>query len=308
MTEADPSAPSNTSSEHPTASLTADLAAGLSADDIVSGVYEGGFKTWECAADLARFVLGHLDAACSDGLWAVRGRDVHVIEVRLSFPYGITSSRLLTQPQLGAGTALPSSSLLAHFLAVEPTLLASNVHFTIADYNPPVLHLATLPNLFLTALSARSLLLPESDSSALDIEPSPSLVSALRSELRKRNVSIDLVCGAWGTDFVEMICRTSRIEPDPLVKPLVLILASETIYAPSSLYSFARTVVELLRKKKNEGSEALAFVIAKRVYFGVGGGVLEFERVLADFGGRIVEVWGSEGGGVGRCIVEVLVD
>lgn len=76
----------------------ADLAAGLSADDIVAGVYEGGFKTWECAADLARYVLeGSCRAqntAGGGGLGSgdgseladldIDGRAVHVIEVSLS--------------------------------------------------------------------------------------------------------------------------------------------------------------------------------------------------------------------------------
>ena len=31
-------------------------AAGLSMDDIKPNVYEGGFKTWECSVDLARYL------------------------------------------------------------------------------------------------------------------------------------------------------------------------------------------------------------------------------------------------------------
>jgi protein-histidine N-methyltransferase len=173
-----------------------------------------------------------------------------------------------------------------------------------------VLHLSTLPNLFLTALSALSLLLPESQGAALDIEPSPSLISALRSELRKRNVSVDLVSGAWGKDFVDTIRRIENVQVSSnsgMGKPLVLILASETIYAPASLHSFAETLVQLIRMAKSQGAEARAFVAAKRVYFGVGGGVLEFERVLVEYGGKIVEVWSSEGG-VGRCTIEVMLD
>lgn len=31
-------------------------ATGLSTDDIKPNVYEGGFKTWECAVDLAKYL------------------------------------------------------------------------------------------------------------------------------------------------------------------------------------------------------------------------------------------------------------
>jgi protein-histidine N-methyltransferase len=172
-----------------------------------------------------------------------------------------------------------------------------------------VLHLSTLPNLFLTALSALALLLPESEGAALDMEPSPSLISALRYELRMRNVSVDLISGAWGKDFVDTVRRIENVQVSSdtrMGRPLVLILASETIYAPASLHSFAETLVQLIHMANSQGAEARAFVAAKRVYFGVGGGVLEFESMLVELGGRIVEVWGSEGG-VGRCIIEVML-
>lgn len=52
------------------------LAVGLSNYDIEPNVYEGGFKTWECAVDLAGFLSGRL----SDE-WELDGREVHVVEV-----------------------------------------------------------------------------------------------------------------------------------------------------------------------------------------------------------------------------------
>lgn len=54
------------------------LTAGLSTDDITPSVYEGGFKTWECAVDLARLLLSEyweVESASGEGL--------HVIEVRV---------------------------------------------------------------------------------------------------------------------------------------------------------------------------------------------------------------------------------
>lgn len=44
-----------------------ELIAGLEQGDIKPNFYEGGFKTWECALDLAKCVLG--DGSGSDGEW-----------------------------------------------------------------------------------------------------------------------------------------------------------------------------------------------------------------------------------------------
>ena len=55
------------------------LAMGLSADDITPRIYEGGFKTWECSVDLARYLAGRADIIDS-----VRCQKLHVIEVRVT--------------------------------------------------------------------------------------------------------------------------------------------------------------------------------------------------------------------------------
>ena len=49
---------------------------GLSTDDIITSVYEGGFKTWECSEDLASYIFSVVDATyrCSP-------REHHIIEV-----------------------------------------------------------------------------------------------------------------------------------------------------------------------------------------------------------------------------------
>ena len=92
---------------------------------------------------------------------------------------------------------------------------------------------------------------------------------------------------------------------------LTLILASETIYSPSSIRDFTQTVLALLKaNSKTPTDRAVALVAAKRVYFGVGGGVDEFLAILAEMGGCARCVWDSSealggGHGVGRCILEV---
>jgi protein-histidine N-methyltransferase len=53
-----------------------ELISGLEKGDIKPNFYEGGFKTWECALDLARLVLSE-DLSHQDA-------DQHIIEVRSS--------------------------------------------------------------------------------------------------------------------------------------------------------------------------------------------------------------------------------
>lgn len=84
-----------------------------------------------------------------------------------------------------------------------------------------------------------------------------------------------------------------------------LILASETIYSPASITAFTNTLIHILSTVESRGSEACALVAAKKVYFGVGGGVDEFLEVLAARGGTGKVVWESFGGGVERLILEV---
>ena len=52
---------------------------GLLTDDILSRVYEGGFKTWECSVDLARY----LTRLIRNGALQLQHQDMHIIEVRL---------------------------------------------------------------------------------------------------------------------------------------------------------------------------------------------------------------------------------
>lgn len=53
-------------------------ATGLSTDDIKPNVYEGGFKTWECAVDLAKYL-----ATKSDYLSRILTSPCTIVEVGL---------------------------------------------------------------------------------------------------------------------------------------------------------------------------------------------------------------------------------
>ncbi|SLM40669.1 S-adenosyl-L-methionine-dependent methyltransferase-like [Lasallia pustulata] len=149
------------------------LTAGLAPNDIHPLVYEGGFKTWECSLDLSR----HLLSEYADSTPASK-HGVHVIE-------------------LGAGTALPTLTLLSLLLSHPP---APPVHLTLTDYNPHVLRLSSLPNLLL-AWASHTHLLPAAEG---DLDTPPALRDAFLRDLHARGIVVDAVSGAWGGDFVRL--------------------------------------------------------------------------------------------------------
>jgi protein-histidine N-methyltransferase len=187
-------------------------------------------------------------------------------------------------------------------------------HFTFADYNSAVLRLVTLPNLILswnyivTRRDVSSNLQTqeegpanESEEEMLDI--TPDLLSAFQTDLARRGITISFVSGAWSPSFVDLVFSSPE-----LVGFSTLILASETIYSPASLRAFSETLLALLRRPFAAGSRAL--VAAKKVYFGVGGGVDEFLGVLrmVSDGGvsvKVEERLDVKSEGVGRTILEI---
>ena len=64
-------------------------------------------------------------------------------------------------------------------------------------------------------------------------------------------------------------------------------------------------LMHILDDAKAAGATARALIAAKKVYFGVGGGIDEFLSTLSRAGGNAKHVWQSEGSGVGRVIMEV---
>lgn len=249
------------------------LPSGIDTSDIHTNIYEGGFKTWECSLDLARYLLSHTPSAA------------HIIE-------------------LGAGTSLPSCLLFQHALTHDGVL----THLTLADYNPTVLTHATLPNLLLTYAS--TLPATESPFSTSDPNPlapgpdfspesilalSPALLDSFRTALTTRNIELTLLSGSWSLpEYLPCI---------PAPTGNTLILASETIYSPAALVSFS----QILRQLLSRVGAGRALVAAKKMYFGVGGGVDEFQAEAARRGMASEEVEFEElgKGGVRRCVVEV---
>ena len=60
--------------------LSGDSVGGLSADDIVPNVYEGGFKTWECSMDLSSYICSNIDVCGGSSV-----KDTTIIEVQVTW-------------------------------------------------------------------------------------------------------------------------------------------------------------------------------------------------------------------------------
>ena len=171
-----------------------------------------------------------------------------------------------------------------------------HVYFTLADYNYDVLRLASLPNLLLcwaNTIKHNSELAADDD-----LEITPELLKEFVADLRQRNIQIDFISGAWSERFVHVLDQR-------FPSTYTLILASETIYSPFTLNPFTKLLMHLLSRIGNEDSKAL--IAAKKVYFGVGGGMDEFLTILTSMGGaaREIAVPGREEHGVARVILEV---
>ena len=229
--------------------------------------------------------------------------------VATSFSSKISKCRLLTyhvyETQLGAGTAVPSLTLFARTL--NDTENTGKTHFTFADYNSDVLRLVTLPNLLLTWQNSRSQTALSSISTASDQEEELDITSELieefKTDLANRGISVDFVSGAWSAEFVDLVFSSG----DAARKTLVL--ASETIYSPASLTAFSETLLALLRRSNTASTRSRALVAAKKVYFGVGGGVDEFLAVLDNVCERELDVQQKldvHSEGVGRVVLEVV--
>ncbi|KAI8984383.1 hypothetical protein BDF20DRAFT_905323 [Mycotypha africana] len=83
--------------------------------DLIKGVYEGGFKTWECSVDMVEFLSSLPEEQ-------------------------ISNKRVL---ELGCGSSLPSLFLLSH---------SSTNRVDVQDYNEQVIRYITIPNILLNTV------------------------------------------------------------------------------------------------------------------------------------------------------------
>lgn len=217
----------------------------MGSDDVIRGVYEGGFKTWECSIDLARHLAN--PTTSSNGLSSDGREGLVVVE-------------------LGCGTGLPTLVILLRALKA-----GRKVRLIVQDYNLAVLQLSTIPNLYLLWAS---LLIPRNhqhENNCHDVEwaregevdVTCASQDAFLAALESSGITIEGLSGSWSPLMAQQIGRVD------------LILASETIYATQNLDAFVTLLQQTLKRDSGE-----ALVAAKCVYFGVGGGVEEFTRKL----------------------------
>ncbi|KAM0332182.1 hypothetical protein ACHAQA_002457 [Verticillium albo-atrum] len=256
---------------------------GLGSHDVKTGVYEGGFKSWESSVDLVKV----LDA--EKLLVPSRERTIRIIE-------------------LGCGTALPSLALFKSAAAISSG--NSPLSLVLADYNPSVLQLVTLPNFILAwALERRS------DTAALEhafdeegeLELSPEVIAAFQAFLGSSNISLSFVSGGWSQELVDLLYGTTVIgETSGAFDSLII--GAETIYSPFALDAFNEMVFAILSKEQAERADCQcqALVGAKRLYFGVGGSLDDFVAKARGKGATVTQLREETEGvrrGVVRCVI-----
>ena len=125
------------------------------------------------------------------------------------------------------------------------------------------------------------------DSDDITVTITQDLKNAFLQSIKERNISLQFVAGSW-----DAVLNTK----DLLEHPYDVVLTSETIYRTASLPS----LISLLRrtcgldgggipgeddlaaqtKKLSLKSDGLCLVAAKILYFGVGGGIIDFENMV----------------------------
>ena len=190
--------------------------------------------------------------------------------------------------------------MVFHLLLKSSSPWWGAVQLTVADYNKSVLKLATIPNLLLTWHFARSWVAPPPVG---DLEITRDLLSRFVSDLSLNNIHVSGISGAWNHAFNDLVGPFHQPQQGKATE--TILLASETIYSPASIRAFCDTLLSVLGQGMALGGNTIAFIAAKRIYFGVGGGVDEFRRILEDLGGEAKTVWETEDTGVGRVIMQV---
>ncbi|KAI1334769.1 hypothetical protein F5Y15DRAFT_400304 [Xylariaceae sp. FL0016] len=253
---------------------------GLGNHDVKTGVYEGGFKSWESSMDLVKVL------ATPKSLLAASDEATRLIE-------------------LGCGTALPSLALFTWAFSLRTSEKDSPLSIVLADYNPTVLQLVTLPNFILAwALyqRAESPLLNDAFFTEGEFELTPQILEGFQNFLAARNISILFFSGAWSPEFVDLVNSADRSVSRAGKRQKTTILGAETIYSPFALNSFTQTIFSLMEHDKVNGCSSEALVGAKKLYFGVGGSLDDFITQARDRGAN-VEILREEAEGVRRGVV-----
>ncbi|KAK1730754.1 hypothetical protein CaCOL14_002849 [Colletotrichum acutatum] len=254
-------------------------AEGLGSHDVKTGVYEGGFKSWESSVDLVKVL------ASGQYLDLLKQRPLRVIE-------------------LGCGTGLPSLALLQW--TMRNPAPRSPLVLTLADYNPTVLQLVTLPNFILAwALERReqNAALEEAFAMGDELELTPEVLQQFKEFLTSSQISLNFISGGWSVELVDLLYETqSKLDGSSSFD--TLLIGAETIYSPFALDAFNEMVLAILNREQSQRSscQSQALVGAKRLYFGVGGSLDDFVDKARGRGATVTQVR-EEAEGVRRGVV-----
>ncbi|KDE03995.1 hypothetical protein MVLG_05564 [Microbotryum lychnidis-dioicae p1A1 Lamole] len=136
-----------------------------------------------------------------------------------------------------------------------------------------------------------------------EIELSPGFIDSFTTLLEDHDIELGFYEGAWkGFRSTSNIQSTSDRATRAEEVEYDLVLASETIYQPASLPSH----IDVLQRSRGE-----QLIACKRIYFGVGGGEVEFVNQVEGRGGKVETVWPGQGTGeqrmgVGRTVLRVV--
>lgn len=270
---------------------------GLGSHDVKTGIYEGGFKSWESSVDLVKVLAAE------------------------DIPGNLTegSYRIM---ELGCGTALPSLALFQWALSKRALMQndlgqdQTSLCLTLADYNPSVLQLVTLPNFLLAwALHQQQhdeLLKEALSSTEGELETTEHVVASFKAFLDISKISLCFISGGWSPKFVDLINSSSAALPSGIggeTSPQkTLIMGAETIYSPFALDSFTETLLSVLSQERDAqpSRQAVAIIAAKRLYFGVGGSLDDFVDKIRNLGAAVSLVR-EETEGVRRGVVKCML-
>ncbi|KAL1960811.1 hypothetical protein VTO42DRAFT_6641 [Malbranchea cinnamomea] len=270
-----------------------DLASQLKSFDVRHGFYEGGSKTWESSVDLAGVLVTDYSF-----LFAENVEEIRVIE-------------------LGSGPAIPVLAFLKTIfqLPKPSTPLRRRIHFVLSDFNLIFFRLFTAPNVLLTWYISRN---PDADPiSEVDIDD--KLINDFRADMAAYGISFTFISGPWSPEWADMAFPLPKEGEQPLVgKGYTLLFSSETIYSPDSLPDFVQLLVSILdraadRQHSPDSSNAKysnpkALIAAKKLYFGLGGGIDSFVSTLKEMAGErasVIEKLDINDQGVMRGVWEV---
>ena len=220
--------------------------------DLVSGVYEGGLKVWECSLDLCRYLLQH----------NIQPRGMIL--------------------ELGCGHGLPGILCLQQ--AWQRGDATTNVYLT--DFNEFVIDDVTIPNIVINLGNKNNIPHGEDpmdtgEGKEPDSKRSEEEDTRLRQWLSRH---VALGSGDWND-----LSRQLKESTDEARPPLSIIdsnsqsdlfdviLAAETTYSLEAATDTARFLANHL----NVGG--VAYIATKRYYFGVGGGSDSFQAAISSF-------------------------